>query len=316
MAGRSRAAVQSSSSAGLLQRAPEQHRDDDREHDHLLEGAGLEAGRSSRRTPTSMAAARRERVADQAADDRGDEALQPDQEAAVVIHRRQRHDQHARQRADQPGQREGEPARQRGAGCRPAARPAGSPPSPAAPCRTACAPKNQASPAISASAVADDPQRLALRSSRLPSVKRASENPSAREPSGPKNTSPSPSSARCTPIDGDQQHQHRGVGQRLERDAVEIRRHRRDDRDAQQRLDRHPGLARRQQQRAPRSPAPATASVSAQPACRAAAAAPATARRRTRPRPARRAARGCPAAGRRPAPRRSARRTPRTRPAG
>src|SRR6202022_4493361 len=49
-----------------------------------------------------------------AADDRGDEALQSDQESGVVIQRRDRHDQDSRNRPDQGRQKERDLSRQRG----------------------------------------------------------------------------------------------------------------------------------------------------------------------------------------------------------
>ena len=50
--------------------------------------------------PTAMRADRGPRIADEPADDRGDERLQADDEAGVVVHRRHRADQHA----DEAGQ--------------------------------------------------------------------------------------------------------------------------------------------------------------------------------------------------------------------
>ena len=59
--------------------------------------------------PTAERADRRQRIAHQAADDGGDEGLQADQEAGVVVHGRDRRDQHAgdagQQRRQQVGER-------------------------------------------------------------------------------------------------------------------------------------------------------------------------------------------------------------------
>ena len=68
----------------MLERTPQQHGDDQREHDHFLERAGPE-----RRERLDQADQQRagggNRVARQAADDRADEALQADEEAGVVV---------------------------------------------------------------------------------------------------------------------------------------------------------------------------------------------------------------------------------------
>jgi hypothetical protein len=64
----------------VLERAPEEHRDDEGEDDHLLEGAGVERAEALEHADHQRAE-RRRRIAGEAAEDRGDEALQADQEA-------------------------------------------------------------------------------------------------------------------------------------------------------------------------------------------------------------------------------------------
>src|SRR5271154_3325121 len=66
-----------------LERAPQQDRDDQREDDHFLEGAGIEGTEAFEAAP-QQGAERGGRVAGQAAEDGGDEAFQADQEARVV----------------------------------------------------------------------------------------------------------------------------------------------------------------------------------------------------------------------------------------
>jgi hypothetical protein len=91
----------------VLERAPEQHRDDEREDDHFLEGAGVE-GAEALEHADQQGAERRRRVAGQAAEDGGDEAFQADQEAGVVEDRRRRPDEQPGQRAHEGGQAEAE----------------------------------------------------------------------------------------------------------------------------------------------------------------------------------------------------------------
>ena len=57
------------------QAAPQQHRDDQREHDHFLERARPER-RERLEQADEQRAGRGERIADEAADDRADEALE------------------------------------------------------------------------------------------------------------------------------------------------------------------------------------------------------------------------------------------------
>ncbi len=91
----------------------QQHRDDQREDDHFLVGA-----RPERRVRLEQAdqqrAQRRHRIAREPADDGADEALESDQEAGVVVDRRDRRDQDAGQRADQRAQEERQAARELG----------------------------------------------------------------------------------------------------------------------------------------------------------------------------------------------------------
>ena len=70
-------------------------------------------------------AERRRRIAGEAAEDRGDEALQADQEAGVVEDGRRRPDQQARERADEGGQARSSACRRRWSRCPSGARRAG-----------------------------------------------------------------------------------------------------------------------------------------------------------------------------------------------
>ena len=103
----------SSSTAGAASERSTQNRKDQREDDDFLEIAGIERGERLDDADHQ----RRDRgqgIADEPADDRGDKTLQADQESGVVIERRDRHDQDARDRADHRGQQERDLARQRG----------------------------------------------------------------------------------------------------------------------------------------------------------------------------------------------------------
>src|SRR5690606_24691852 len=74
------------------QRAPDQHRNEQRENDDLLEVAGEERGERLDE-PDADRRHRRDREAGKAADDRCDETLEADEEAGVVVDRRDRRDQ-------------------------------------------------------------------------------------------------------------------------------------------------------------------------------------------------------------------------------
>src|ERR1700748_503233 len=82
----------------VLEASPQQHGDDHGEHDHLLEGARVE-GAEALEQPDEERADRAGRVAREAAEDRGDEALEADQEAGVVEERGRGPDQEAGERA-------------------------------------------------------------------------------------------------------------------------------------------------------------------------------------------------------------------------
>ena len=93
----------SSSSACVREEgAQHQHRDQQAEHDHVLQRAAPERGEALDHADRERADGRH-RVAHQPADDRGHEGLQADDEARVVVHGGDRRDQHA----DQPGQQRG-----------------------------------------------------------------------------------------------------------------------------------------------------------------------------------------------------------------
>ena len=93
------------------ERAQQQHGNEQGEHDHLLKVGGVEGGEGFDRADGERSDGG-QRIADKAADDGGDEALQSDQEAGVVIERCDRHDQDARERADHRGEQERDLARQ------------------------------------------------------------------------------------------------------------------------------------------------------------------------------------------------------------
>ena len=78
--------------------APQQHGNDQREHDHFLEPARPER-RERFEQADEQCARRGERIADEPADDRADEALEADEEPGIVIDRRDGADQHAGERA-------------------------------------------------------------------------------------------------------------------------------------------------------------------------------------------------------------------------
>src|SRR6218665_79025 len=90
--------------------APEQDGNDERENDDILEGAGPE-GRVGFDETDEQRAAGRQRIGGKTADDGGNEGLEADQEAGVEIDRRHWRDEQAGNRADQPGEKEGECAR-------------------------------------------------------------------------------------------------------------------------------------------------------------------------------------------------------------
>src|SRR5664279_3660922 len=100
----------------VLERAPEQHGDDEREDDHFLERARVERAEALERAD-QQGAERRRRVARQAAEDRGDEALQADQEARVVEDRRRRPDEQTREGTDERRQAEAQLAGTRRRDC-------------------------------------------------------------------------------------------------------------------------------------------------------------------------------------------------------
>src|SRR5664280_1907822 len=90
-----------------LERAPQQDRNDQREDDHFLEGAGVVRAEAFEQAD-EHGADRRARVAGEAAEDRGDESLETDQETGVVEDRGRRADQQTRERADEGRQGEAE----------------------------------------------------------------------------------------------------------------------------------------------------------------------------------------------------------------
>ena len=95
------------------ERLPEQHRDERAEDDDFLERAVPERGIALEQPDQDRADGGR-RIADQPADDGADEGLQADQEAGVVIERRDRPDQDAGNPGQRRGQQEGDRARGRG----------------------------------------------------------------------------------------------------------------------------------------------------------------------------------------------------------
>src|SRR5262245_15733309 len=90
----------------LQRRAQQQHRDQQAEDDHVLQRTAPERAEALDHADRERTD-RRQWIADEPADDRGDERLQPDQEPRVVVHRRDRRDQHA----DQTGQQRREGVR-------------------------------------------------------------------------------------------------------------------------------------------------------------------------------------------------------------
>ena len=90
----------------------DQHRDDQREHQHVLERTGPKR-RERFEQANHDGAAGSQRVRGQATDDGSNKALEADQEAAVVIDGGQRRHQQAGQRADQCGDPKGLPTGQR-----------------------------------------------------------------------------------------------------------------------------------------------------------------------------------------------------------
>ena len=88
------------------ERAPKQDGNDQGEDGHLLVGARPEGGKRLQQ-PDGEGSGRRHRVADQPADDGADKTLEAQQEAAVVVDRGHRPDQHAGQGADRRGECEG-----------------------------------------------------------------------------------------------------------------------------------------------------------------------------------------------------------------
>src|SRR3982751_715931 len=83
----------------VLERAPEQHGNDQREDDDFLERARVERAEALEHADQQRAE-RGGRVARQAAEDRGDEAFQADEKAGVVEDRRRRADEKTRERTD------------------------------------------------------------------------------------------------------------------------------------------------------------------------------------------------------------------------
>src|SRR6478752_9787157 len=81
------------------QRAPNQNRQDDREDEHFLIRAPPEGGKGLDQADAERGK-RGDGVTREPADNRGDEALEADQEAAVVIDRCDRRDENAGDRAD------------------------------------------------------------------------------------------------------------------------------------------------------------------------------------------------------------------------
>ncbi|KAH0445248.1 hypothetical protein KCU90_g497, partial [Aureobasidium melanogenum] len=94
------------------QTSPQQHRDDQREHDHFLVSARPERRIRLQQTDEDRTRGS-QRIADQAADNRPHEALQTDQEAGVVVDGGQGCDEDAAQRTEARSERERETPRLR-----------------------------------------------------------------------------------------------------------------------------------------------------------------------------------------------------------
>ena len=84
------------------QRAPEQDRNDQREDDHFLEGAGIEGGIGLQQADQNGAEGGK-RIGGQTADDGADKALEADQEAGVVVNGGDRGNEHPGKGTDSGG---------------------------------------------------------------------------------------------------------------------------------------------------------------------------------------------------------------------
>ena len=169
--------------------------------------------------PTTQRRHRSQGIADEAADDGGDESLQPDQESGVVIQRRDRHDQDSRNRADHGSEQERDLSRQRGAD---ADQPGAEAIDGGGAQRLAVERQPEEQPETDDEGHRDgvDGKALAGEAQRPQRDGRIGDRRAALA-FGAEKHQPKTLQRQMAADRGDQQHQHRGVRQRLEHDAIE-----------------------------------------------------------------------------------------------